>query len=278
MPRHELSTCNANAPQTDENDSSFFVIQRAIEKQERLMTKRKSALTTAGHRRRLREKFLRSGLSGFHDYEIVELLLTLATPRKDCKQQAKAALKRFKTLQGVIQAPVNELTKIEGIGPRNLFGIKFVYAVAKRYREKKLINKNPITSSKELFDFLFHSLRDKDREVFMVVFLDAQNRVITVETIFQGTLTSSAVYPREVVLAALRHKAAGLFLVHNHPSGDPRPSQQDETVTRQMVYACRVMGITVHEHIVIGDNTYYSFADHGRIANINRDHDRNHLA
>jgi len=236
------------------------------------MTNCKSPSKGEGHRNRLREKFLRSGLAGFLDYEIVELLLTLATPRKDCKQQAKTALRRFKTLQGVFEASPEELQEVEGIGAKNLFGITFIRAVAERYLEKKLIGKNPIKSSRDLFNYLYHSLRDKGREIFKAVFLDAQNRVITIETLFEGTLTASAVYPREVIQAALRHRAAGLFLVHNHPSGEPRPSKEDEVVTRRLIHACRVMGITVHEHIIVGDNTYYSFADHGRIAEINREY------
>jgi DNA repair protein RadC len=220
-----------------------------------------------GHRARLREKFLASGLRGFHDYEVIELLLALATPRKDCKEQAKAALRRFKTLQGVIEASPEALQEI------NVFGIKFVHAVAGRYLKKRLVKKQPIRSSTELFDYLYHTLRDKKREIFKVVFLDAQNRIIAIETLFEGTLTASSVYPREVVQAALRHHSAGLFLVHNHPSGEPRPSLEDRLITRQLIHACRVMGITVHEHLIIGDNTYFSFADHGQIAEMNREYE-----
>jgi len=226
-----------------------------------------------GHRERLREKFLTSGLDGFHDYEVIELLLTLATPRKDCKDQAKAALKRFKTLQAVIEAPPEQLQEIKGIGPKNIFGIKLVQAVAERYLQKKLIKKDPIRSSKELFEYLYHSLRDKKREIFKVVFLDAQNKIIAIEDLFEGTLTASSVYTREVVQTALRHHAAGLFLVHNHPSGEPRPSSKDRLITRELIHACRVMGITVHEHLIIGDNTYFSFADQGYIAEMNREYE-----
>jgi len=226
-----------------------------------------------GHRERLREKFLTSGLDGFHDYEVIELLLTLATPRKDCKDQAKAALKRFKTLQAVIEAPPEQLQEIKGIGPKNIFGIKLVQAVAERYLQKKLIKKDPIRSSKELFEYLYHSLRDKKREIFKVVFLDAQNKIIAIEDLFEGTLTASSVYTREVVQTALRHHAAGLFLVHNHPSGEPRPSSEDRLITRELIHACRVMGITVHEHLIIGDNTYFSFADQGYIAEMNREYE-----
>lgn len=225
-----------------------------------------------GHRERLRERFLSSGLEGFHDYELIELLLTLATPRKDCKEQAKAALKRFKTLQAVMEASPAELQEIPGIGQKNIFGIKLVQAAAERYLLKKVISKDPIRSSKELFDYLYLTLRDKTREVFKVVFLDTQNKVIAIETLFEGTLSESSVYPREVVTAALQHHAASLFLVHNHPSGEPRPSQADHALTRQLVGACRLVGITIHEHLIVGDNTYFSFADHGYIAQMHKDY------
>lgn len=240
------------------------------------MTDAKKPHKGEGHRTRLRDKFLASGLDGFHDYEVIELLLTLATPRKDCKEQAKQALKHFKTLQGVIEASPEALQEIKGIGPKNVFGIKFIHAVASRYLKKRIVKKDPIKSSRELFEYLYHTLRDKKREIFKVVFLDAQNTIITIETLFEGTLTASSVYPREVVQAALRHHAAGLFLVHNHPSGEPRPSHEDKLITRHLIHACRVMGITVHEHLIIGDNTYFSFADHGHIAEMNREYEALH--
>lgn len=226
-----------------------------------------------GHRKRLRERFLGSGLSGFHDYEVIELLLTLATPRKDCKDAAKACLRRFKTLQGVLEAPPQELCEVRGVGPRNLLGVKLIKEVADRYLEKRLIHKDPLNNSKELFDYLYHNIRDKQRECFNAVFLDAKNKVIATETLFKGTLTASSVYPREVVRAALNHRAAALIFAHNHPSGDPKPSPEDVSVTRQLVFACKVMGITVHEHLIIGNNQYFSFADAGYIARMNREFD-----
>ncbi|MDH3566752.1 MAG: DNA repair protein RadC [Desulfobacteraceae bacterium] len=226
-----------------------------------------------GHRKRLRDKFLDSGLTGFHDYEVVELLLTLATPRKDCKDAAKAAMGKFKTLQGVLEASPKALCEVPGIGPKNLFGIKLIKAVADRYLEKRLLHRNVLNNSKELFEYLNHSIRDKARECFNVVFLDAKNKVIATETLFEGTLTASSVYPREVVLAALNHHAAALIFAHNHPSGDPKPSQEDVAITRQLVFACRVVGITVHEHLIIGNNRYFSFADDGDISRMNREYD-----
>lgn len=159
------------------------------------MPDRKKPHKGEGHRKRLREKFLASGLDGFHDYEVIELLLTLGTPRKDCKDQAKAALKRFETLQGVLEALPEELREIKGLGPKNIFGIKLIQAVAERFLQKKLIRKDPIRSSKELFDYLYYSLRDKKREVFKAVFLDAQNRIIAIEDLFEGTLTGEQHLP-----------------------------------------------------------------------------------
>ncbi len=228
----------------------------------------------AGHRQRLRERFLTSGLEGFHDYEVIELLLTIGTPRKDCKESAKAAMARFNNLQGVLEASSHELCEIEGIGPKNLIGLKLIKAVSDRYREKKLIKKDPLNNSRELFDYLNHSIRDKSREYFKIIFLDSKNRVISIETHSKGTLTASSVYPREVVYSALANKAAALIFAHNHPSGDPQPSREDIAITRQLVYAGKVMGLAVHEHIIIGDNCYYSFADQGQILQMGREFDQ----
>jgi len=130
-----------------------------------------------------------------------------------------------------------------------------------------------LNNSRELFDYLYHSIREKSRECFNVLFLDAKNRVVASETLFEGTLTASSVYPREVIVAALNHHAAALIFAHNHPSGDPKPSPEDISITRQLIFACRVIGITVHEHLIIGDNRYFSFADQGYIARMNREFD-----
>lgn len=222
-----------------------------------------------GHRSRLRDRFLKSGLDGFHDYEVIELLLTLATPRKDCKDAAKEALRRFKTLQGVIDAAPADLCRVPGIGPVNLIGMKLVPAVSRRYLQQRLVGKKHLTNSRELFDYLNHTIRDKKKECFVAIYLDAKNRVIADETLFTGTVTASAVYPREVVNAAMSHTAVAVIFAHNHPSGDPAPSPDDMAITRKLVQACGLMGITVHEHLIIGAEGYYSFADHGHMARLN---------
>ena len=218
-----------------------------------------------GHRKRLRERFLKSGLSGFHDYEIIELLLTLGSPRRDCKPQAKEAIKRFKTLRGVMTASPEELQEIDGIGSHSAFGIKLVQEVANRFLKERLIDKPVFRSSQEIFDYLYHSMRDLKKEVFKVIYLNSQNQIIDVGDLSRGTVNTSVVFPREVMEGALRHNAASLIFAHNHPSGNPQPSQDDREVTRDLIYAASIMQIKVLDHIIIGDNTYFSFAGEGLI-------------
>jgi DNA repair protein RadC len=218
-----------------------------------------------GHRGRLRQKFLRAGLDGFLDYEIVELLLTLGTPRRDCKEPAKEALREFKSLGGVLEASPHDLQRIRGIGPHNVFGLKFVQEVSRRFLREKMMSRAFCRSSREVFDYLYHSLRDLRREIFKVLFLDAKNQILEEKTLFEGTVDSSAVYPREIIRDALRYEASALVFVHNHPSGDPEPSLCDKELTRDLVFAARVMQIKILDHIVIGSNCYFSFADHGLI-------------
>jgi DNA repair protein RadC len=218
-----------------------------------------------GHRERLREKFLRGGLAGFLDYEIIELLLTLGTPRSDCKQPAKDALKKFQSLRGVLEATEDELKKIDGIGPHNVFGLKFIHGVSRRFLKEKMMSRPYCHSSKEVFDYLYHSLRDVKKEKFKVLFLDAKNHILEEKTVFEGTIDSSAVYPREIVKEALRCDASSLVFVHNHPSGDPEPSGSDREITRELVFAASVMQLKVLDHIIIGNNRYFSFADDGLI-------------
>jgi DNA repair protein RadC len=226
-----------------------------------------------GHRRRLRERFRTAGLAGFHDYEVIELLLTLGVPQIDCKPAAKALMAHFKTLPAVMEASEEALCEVRGIGPNNAIAIRLIKAVADRYLQERLIDRPVLTDSRTLFDFLYHTMRDLGRERFVAIFLDAKNRVRETAVLFEGSLTASAVYPREVIQAAIEHRAAALIFAHNHPSGDPTPSAEDVALTRRLVFACRAVGVTVHEHLVVGANQYYSFADQGRIAAMNREFD-----
>jgi DNA repair protein RadC len=219
----------------------------------------------AGHRKRLRERFLRSGLSGFHDYEIIELLLTLGSPRRDCKPQAKEVIRRFKTLRGALSASPEELQEIEGIGPHSTFGIKLLREIAAEFLRQKIIDKPVYKTGREIFDYLYHSMRDLKNELFKVIYLNGQNQIIDIVDLFEGTVNASSVYPREIMKAAIKHDAVSLIFVHNHPSGDPQPSKYDKEVTRELVFAGNIMHIRVLDHIIIGNDRYYSFAAEGLI-------------
>ena len=229
------------------------------------------AKSQEGHRRRLRDRFNQSGLSAFLDYEIVELLLTLGTPRSDCKPQAKEAIKKFKTLRGVLEAPPAELLKIKGIGPTHIFVIKFMQEIAREFLKEQVLDKRYYRSSKEVFDYLYHSMRDLKKEVFKVMFLDSQNCVVEIEDLFEGTLNASAIYPREIIQGVVKHSAAALIFVHNHPAGNPQPSDNDKQITQDLVFAGNIMQIKILDHIIIGENRYFSFADAGFIQEYNSD-------
>ncbi|MGD2126536.1 MAG: DNA repair protein RadC [Desulfobacteraceae bacterium] len=224
-----------------------------------------------GHRQRLREKFLEGGLERFSDEEIVEFLLTLGTPRKDVKPQAREALKRFGSLSGVLSAPTTKLTEIRGIGPKNALYLNLVHQVAGRYLRDRAKQKDFFGSSKAVFDYLFHAMRDLKREVFKVLFLNRKNELVADQDVFVGSLTGSAVYPREIMTLALEHKAAALVFVHNHPSGDPAPSAEDRRLTRDLVWAAQFLMVQVLDHVIIGGNAYYSFADEGVIASFTKE-------
>ncbi|MBI2869982.1 MAG: DNA repair protein RadC [Chloroflexi bacterium] len=221
--------------------------------------------THRGHRRRLRERFLKSGLAGFHDYEIVELLLSLGMPRRDCKPLAKEAIERFKTLRGVLEAPIGELAEINGIGPHSAFGIKLVQEVAREFLKARILDRPFYKSSQEVFDYLYHSMRDLDKELFKVIYLNGQNQILESLDLFEGTVNSSSVSLREVMEGALKFKAVSVIFVHNHPSGNPAPSDSDREVTRGLVQAGKILGVRVLDHIIIGDNRYFSFAGDGLV-------------
>lgn len=216
-----------------------------------------------GHRQRLREKFMQAGLAGFHDYEVVELLLTLGTPRKDCKSAAKMAIEKFGSLRGVLEASPEDLGKIEGIGPNNIFGLKLARDLTRHYLSERIEAKEFLKSSQEVVDYLKVNLRDRVREVFMVVYLNGRNQIISFEELFEGTLNTSAVYPREVVQRTLSNHAAAVVFVHNHPSGNTQPSQEDLQITQKLQTAMNAIDVVVHDHIIIAGETHFSFADHG---------------
>ncbi len=232
--------------------------------------------SSQGHYKRLRQRFMDGGFEGFHDYEIVELLLMMGQSRTDRKEHARAALRRFKGLRAVLDASPEELQEIEGIGEASVFGIKLVREAARLYLKEKALHEAPknetyCSSSQAVYDYLYHSMRGLKKEVFKVLFLDSQNKLLEIEDLFSGTVNSSAVFPREVVASAIRHHATALIFVHNHPSGNPAPSREDCSITRDLVQAAGVIEVKVLDHIIIGDNRRFSFAAEGLIARYEAD-------
>jgi DNA repair protein RadC len=238
------------------------------------MNKEKWQKRGEGHRERLRGKFLKGGLERFSDGEVVEFLLTLGTPRGDLKVPAREALERFGSLSGVLSAPIEKLTDIKGIGPKNALYLKLVHQVGRRYLRDKMAGQAFFGSSRAVFDYLFHSMRDLKREVFKVLFLNRKNELIVDQDVFEGSLTGSAVYPREVLTIALEKRAAALVVVHNHPSGDPTPSAEDRKLTRELLWASKLLGVQLLDHIIIGNNVYFSFADEGIVKDFQNEYEQ----
>ncbi len=217
-----------------------------------------------GHRKRLRERFLQSGLDSFLDYEIIELLLTLGTPRKDCKQAAKEALNKFRGLIGVLDSTIDELQQINGIGPSNGFGIKLFQAISERYSKEKIEPKILLNSSKMVFEFLRKKIGREKKEHFTVLCLDTRNNLV-VNEISIGTLNASLVHPREVFNQAILNHASHVIIAHNHPSGDSSPSEEDIVTTKRLVEAGKILGISVVDHIIITKDAYTSLKEEGLI-------------
>lgn len=218
-----------------------------------------------GHRERLKARFLATRGVGVADYELLELALTYAIPRKDVKPIAKALLAKFSDVAGVLKASAEQLEAVEGMGPHSavLFGL--VGQLALRAGRENM-RKRPVLGNRlELMDYLYTLFSAKEREEFHVLFLDARLGLIVDETMFSGTLSESCVGAREVLKRALEVNAAGLIVAHNHPSGNPRPSVSDEVLTADLSRACNAMGIVLHDHVVVGREAHFSFKGAGKL-------------
>ncbi|HSH12826.1 MAG TPA: DNA repair protein RadC, partial [Desulfurivibrionaceae bacterium] len=223
----------------------------------------------AGHRQRLRDKFFNRGPEALTDGEILELLLTLGTPQRDCKETARGALVEFGSLPAVLEAAPSELQKIKGIGPSNSFAIHLIQAVARRYLQERCRKRNYLGSSGAAADYLIHEMCGLKKEIFKVIFLDAAHAVIDCQTLSEGTLSSNTVYPRELIKLALEQNAAALVIAHNHPSGNLTPSADDLSLTRHLLRACRLVNINLLDHLIIGAGaTSFSFADQGLMTSL----------
>lgn len=219
----------------------------------------------AGHRSRLRKRFLQSGLEGFLDYEIIELLLTLGTPRKDCKQEAKQAIKKFKTLRSTLDASINELQTIKGIGPSNVFGLKLFQAISERYSKDAIPKRINLNSSKLVANYLKENIGKENKEFFVALYLDSRNSLIKKSNISVGSLTTSVVHPREVFKEALQLSAAQIIVAHNHPSNDTEPSPEDIALTRRLWDTAKILGVELLDHLIVTSSSYFSFKENNLI-------------
>jgi DNA repair protein RadC len=218
---------------------------------------------TAGHRERLRARFLKGGADAMPDYELLELTLFTAIPRRDTKPLAKALMARFGSFAEVIAAPRARLMDVPGVGETVANHLKIVEAAAQRLAKTQVMGRPALSSWSALLDYCTAAMARSDKEEFPVLFLDRKNVLIADEVQNKGTVDHAPVYPREVIKRALELSASCLILVHNHPSGDPTPSKADIAMTREIVTAANALGIAVHDHLVIGRAGHSSFKSLG---------------
>jgi DNA repair protein RadC len=212
-----------------------------------------------GHRERLRERFREAGAEAVNDYELLELVLFRAIPRRDVKPLAKTLIATFGSFPEVISAPLARLAEIKGLGAAAITELKIVHAAATRLARGQ-VRKRPVLSSwSTVIDYCRTTMAFAEKEQFRVLFLDKRNQLIVDELQQTGTVDHTPVYPREVVKRALELSATALILVHNHPSGDPTPSHADIEMTRTIVEVAKPLGIAVHDHIIVGRDGHASF-------------------
>ncbi|MCC7251216.1 DNA repair protein RadC [Hyphomicrobium sp.] len=212
-----------------------------------------------GHRQRLRERFRKAGAEALPDYELLEMVLFRAIPRRDTKDLAKRLLARFGSFAEVVNAPDTRLREITGVGDAVVTEIKLIRAAALRLMQGEITSGPLLSSWNQVLDYLRAAQGFAHREQFRILFLDKKNRLIADEVQGEGTVDHTPVYVREVVKRALELSATAIILVHNHPSGDPTPSRADIDMTRMIVDAGRPLGVTVHDHIIVGRGGHASF-------------------
>ena len=205
-----------------------------------------------GHRARLRERFHSAGPDALSDYELLEMVLFTAQPRRDMKPLAKSLLKRFGSFAEVIHAPEHLLREVDGMGDASVNQLKLIAAAATRIAKGALRERVALSSWQNVIDYCRTTMAFADKEQFRLLFLDKKNQLIADEVQQTGTIDDTPVYPREVIKRALELSATALILVHNHPSGDPSPSQADITITQAIVDIAQPLGISVHDHIIVG--------------------------
>ncbi|MQQ08264.1 DNA repair protein RadC [Epibacterium sp. SM1979] len=215
------------------------------------------------HRARLRERFMRGGAAAMPDYELLELVLFRSIPRKDVKPLARRLLDQFGDINRVITAPPERLAQVPEVGDGVITDFKILAATAQRLARARIMQRQVISSWDALLDYCHTSMAHLETEQFRVLYLDRKNVLIADEEQARGTVDHVPVYPREVAKRALEHNASAIILVHNHPSGDPTPSDSDIAMTEQIAAALTPLGITVHDHLIIGKSQELSFRSHG---------------
>ncbi len=221
------------------------------------------ASATALHRERMRQRLLRAGPASLADYELLEMVLYIGLPRIDTKPLAKALLNRFGSFANVIAAPEKELVAVKGIGESAAATLKLVHAAALRLAHAEVKDAPVLDNWPRLMDYLQAAIAREPIEQFRVLFLDTRNRLIADEAQARGTVNHTPVYPREVVRRALELGATALILTHNHPSGDPSPSRADIEMTQAIKEAAGALGITIHDHVIVGNGRQLSFKREG---------------
>ena len=216
-----------------------------------------------GHRSRMRDKLLDRGPDALADYELLEMLLFFAMPKGDTKPLAKDLINQYGSFAGVLAAPQAALLETRGLGTHSVAALKLVQAASLRMARAEVMNVPVLNKWDRLIDYLTAALAQEKVEQFRVLFLDTRNRLIADEAQARGTVNHTPVYPREVVKRALELHATALILVHNHPSGDPTPSREDIEMTREVKQAASVLGISVHDHLIIGKGKHLSFRREG---------------
>ncbi|MGZ0190623.1 MAG: RadC family protein [Alphaproteobacteria bacterium] len=212
-----------------------------------------------GHRQRLRERFLATSGDGMPDYELLELLLSQAIPRQDVKPLAKSLIDAFGDFAGVISAEPARLSTIKGMGDAGIAAIKLTQAAALRLSRQQVMGQNVLNSWDKLMDYIRAAMAREKVEQLRLLFLNRKNVLIADEVQQKGTIDHTPLYTREVVKRALELGAAALIIVHNHPSGDPTPSKDDIAMTKQVRDALSKVGVVLHDHVVVGANSYESF-------------------
>ncbi|RIK92920.1 MAG: hypothetical protein DCC73_11630 [Proteobacteria bacterium] len=212
-----------------------------------------------GHRQRLRARFLEKGPEALNDYELLELLLCIAIPRRDVKPLAKDLMKRFGSFAGVISAPIERLSEINGVGDAAITALKIARASALALQREEVLEKPVLSSWRALLAYCRSAMAHEFNEHFRILFLDKKNTLIADEVQQKGTVDETPIYPREVIKRALELGATAIILVHNHPGGDPSPSREDIAMTREVAEAAGKLGIIIHDHLIIAKRGHASF-------------------